>query len=455
MKKFSLILCFVLAVSAALCFAVFAEINPPDDSAAPFTDVSADAWYYDSVADAYAMGIINGVSKTKYAPDESLTVAECIKLAVCVSQIQRNGAVTLTNGTENWYDPYVDYALKKGIITAPYADYNGKASRAQIAVMFSRVLSAKEIILNKGTRRYCDVTDETLWYYDSVYRLYQTGIMIGGDNGKFSPNDSISRSEIAAVVVRMLDRSKRVKGEISLMRQVTVPILMYHNFSETAGDYTITAQIFRSHLAALKDAGYTSITFAELIAYEEGINNLPEKPVLLTSDDGYSGVLDVALPVLTEYDMKLSIAVIGAYIGQSEEGRLPHFFLEEVTERDTEGRLELVSHSYGLHDAANGMNGAVNIGLEPDAYQEAVSADCAIMREIAGDTFPMMTQVFVYPFGSCSAESELLLRQEGYRATVTTDEGIAVVSPGEGLELLPRIPAEWYWTGAMLLKYMK
>ena len=455
MKKFSLILCFVLAVSAALCFAVFAEINPPDNSAAPFTDVTEDAWYYDSVAHAYAMGIINGVSKTKYAPDESLTVAECIKLAVCVSQIQRNGSVTLTNGTENWYDPYVDYALKKGIIAAPYADYNEKASRAQVAVMFSRVLSAKEIILNKGTRRYCDVTDETLWYYDSVYRLYQTGIMIGGDNGKFNPGDSVSRSEIAAVAVRILDRSKRVKGEISLARQVKVPILMYHNFSETARDYTVTAGIFRSHLAALKAEGYTSITFAELIAYEEGINNLPEKPVLLTSDDGYSGVLDVALPVLTEYDMKLSIAVIGAYIGRSEEGSLSHFSLKEVTERDTEGRLELVSHSYGLHRIAEGMRGAANETMESNIYAEAVSADCAVMREIAGDTFPMMTQVFVYPFGSYSAESESLLAMEGYKATVTTDEGIAVVSPGEGLELLPRIPAEWYWTGAMLLKYMK
>lgn len=421
----------------------------------PFTDVSSEAWYAESVARAYSFGIVNGVGGDLYEPDAALTMAECIKMAACIHQRQTNGVASLKNGTERWYDPYVSYALEKKLLSAPCSDYEAIASRAWIATVFARLIGEKETLLNDGERRYCDVMDEEAAYYDDVYKMYRYGVMIGDENGRFHPEDGVTRGEIAAVVVRILDASQRIAGEISLAGEVRLPILMYHNFAEQATDYTVTAAIFESHLSALKNAGYTAVTFADVIAYADGRNNLPEKPVLLTSDDGYVGVLDVALPLLEAYDMRMSVAVIGEHIGRKEEGTLPHFSLEEATERDTENRIELISHTWGLHKIENGMKGATNESLSETEYVSALSADCAVMRELAEGGFPMLAQVFVYPYGSFTTESETLLAKEGYRATVTTESGVAVLAVGEGLGLLPRITAEWYATGDALLRRLQ
>ncbi len=176
-----------------------------------FRDVARTDWFYDSVAEAYSMGIIDGVSATEYAPDATLDLAASIKLACCVHQQRKDGAITLGNGTVNWYDTYVAYAMENGILTEPYADYTAPASRAQVAVIFSRVLSPEEAKLNADDGHPLgDVKDPSLWYYSSVYKMYAYGIMTGDDKGNFNPEGKIKRSEIAAVVVRLLDSSRRV-----------------------------------------------------------------------------------------------------------------------------------------------------------------------------------------------------------------------------------------------------
>jgi len=279
--------------------------------------------------------------------------------------------------------------------------------------------------------------------------------MVGDDTYRFHPEEAVRRSEMAAVVVRMLDAGKRVSHAFSAPDEIKVAILMYHNFAEKTADYTVTPATFRSHLRALRTAGYESITFAELILYTEGVISLPEKCVLITSDDGYNGVLDIALPLLEEFDMKMSVAVIGEMIGIRGDGILPHFTPEEVQQADITGRIELISHSWGLHTTANGMDGAVNLSLSTEAYFQALAADCRKIADIAGDAFPMMTAVFVYPFGKYSADSEAWLADAGYRATVTVEQGISYISPGDSLALLKRIPAEWYLTGDLLLQKLQ
>ncbi len=57
-----------------------------------FTDVAEDAWYADNVRAAYEYGLINGQSATRFAPDNSLTVAEAVKLAACLHSIYHTGS---------------------------------------------------------------------------------------------------------------------------------------------------------------------------------------------------------------------------------------------------------------------------------------------------------------------------------------------------------------------------
>ena len=237
--------------------------------------------------------------------------------------------------------------------------------------------------------------------------------------------------------------------------RVKLPVLMYHDFDIESRDYTTSQETFRSHLEMFRREGYTTISFEELIRFEKGEGELPKKPILLISDDGYMGVLEYALPLLEEYDMKMSVAVIGNLIGTHEEGGLSYFTLEEEREADGNGRIEVISHTGALHEITDEMHGAKNLTLTAEEYKARLTADCEIMKNHAGDDHPMMTKVFVYPYGEYSRESEAVLRELGYIATVTTKKGIAKVSQGGGLSLLPRITAEWYMTGDELLSQLK
>ena len=228
---------------------------------------------------------------------------------------------------------------------------------------------------------------------------------------------------------------------------VRVPVLMYHDFAEEEGAYTMSQERFRVQLAMLDALGYETITFRQLLDWADHGTALPEKPVILVSDDGYTGVLDTALPVLEEFGMCMSVAVIGALMGEEGDGEHPHFTMEELDAADSAGHIELVSHSYGLHTVTDTMRGAVNTGMSGWKYREVLREDHAAMEALfaehptAGHT--INSAVFVYPFGAYSPESEAILKELGVRVTVTTDIGTAEVSRSEGMTLMPRIMAEW------------
>lgn len=181
----------------------------------PFVDVPEDAWYHDEVVGAVYTGIINGKSATEFKPDDLLTYAEAIKLAACMSQVYLNGNVTLTSGTP-WYQPYVDYCKINNIIKKEY-DYNANATRAGYIEIFASALpdSAFEEINNIPNGSILDVKSGAT-YAHYVYKMYRAGILTGVDAlHNCKPDDNIKRSEVAAIISRMMDEGNRVKFDMS------------------------------------------------------------------------------------------------------------------------------------------------------------------------------------------------------------------------------------------------
>ncbi len=106
-----------------------------------------------------------------------------------------------------------------------------------------------------------------------------------------------------------------------LVRKARVPILMYHYASAPpAGadiyrqDLSVPPALFRSHLKALADAAYTTISMYELLAHLEQGAPLPEKPVILTFDDGYRDNYENAFPLLREFGMTAMFFVVTDYM---------------------------------------------------------------------------------------------------------------------------------------------
>ncbi|MGN0177882.1 MAG: S-layer homology domain-containing protein, partial [Monoglobaceae bacterium] len=88
-----------------------------EDIELPFSDVSADAWYYAYVQTAYSLGIVNGKSETEFDPNAGMTCAEAVKIAACIHAYQTGDVIDSTaENWETWYDPYFTYCYDTGII---------------------------------------------------------------------------------------------------------------------------------------------------------------------------------------------------------------------------------------------------------------------------------------------------------------------------------------------------
>ena len=193
------------------------EEKKPEEAEVPeitidnkFSDVKTSAWYYNDVLLAYQIGLINGKTATEYMPDNKLTYAEAIKLAACMHQLYTTGKVTLTNGAP-WYQSYVDYCKENGIINQEY-NYDDYATRAGYMTIFANALP------DEALKAINDVPDNSIPdvptgrnYSASVYKLYRAGILQGSDAAhNCKPLENIKRSEVAAILSRMMYAGKRV-----------------------------------------------------------------------------------------------------------------------------------------------------------------------------------------------------------------------------------------------------
>ena len=190
-----------------------------EKDALPFTDVPQTAWYYESVQSAWAADLIDGVTATKFKPDDTLTVAQAIKLAAALYQMEHEGEVTLRNGSETWYDSYVSYAVANGIIEKDYASYtaahmNAAITRAEFVHIFHGAESTYKAINQVADGAIPDVKSGDAFASD-IYEFYRAGILTGSDaKGTFHPASSIKRSEVATILLRMFEAAARVSIDL-------------------------------------------------------------------------------------------------------------------------------------------------------------------------------------------------------------------------------------------------
>lgn len=208
-----------------------------------FSDVPSSAWYYDDVKSAVETGLINGKSPTIYAPEDNLTYAEAIKLAACINQRAATGMVSFEKGSP-WYQVYVDYAKANGIISKDY-NWNEKATRAGYMEIFASALPDKPgagnvaPLTEKNTVEDGAIPDVPMSHPQAtaIYKLYRAGVVMGSDSKyRCNPSNLIRRSEVAAVVTRMMNSDARLSATIKNEKKpVEVPI-------ETLPELTITTQ---------------------------------------------------------------------------------------------------------------------------------------------------------------------------------------------------------------------
>lgn len=244
-----------------------------------------------------------------------------------------------------------------------------------------------------------------------------------------------------------------------------LPVLMYHHFDETSKDGTVvTPGRFREQMTALREAGYQAVTVPQVIGYVREGTTLPEKPVLITMDDGYGSNLTVAAPILEETGMRATIFTIGInegeeYYAHSGEPMWQHrFAFEEAAPWVEKGIIDVQSHTFDMHQLESyGYSGRDGVrrmrGESPEDYRQALLDDAAAFRERRGDRVATELLALAYPFGYYDMEADKIMREAGYQLTVTIDERINRLRAGdeECLRMLGRFNVTDHISGEALV----
>lgn len=216
-----------------------------------------------------------------------------------------------------------------------------------------------------------------------------------------------------------------------------VPVIMYHaviDDSARQGQYVISPQELESDFEWLKEAGYTPILSHDLIAYSNGECDLPEKPIMLTFDDGYYNNYLYAFPLAKQYGMKFILSPIGKYADLYSEtpDKSPyyaHCTWDMLREMQTSGLVEIGNHSYDLHSTDNGTLGTKRLSSESmDSYAVRLREDILSAQRRFEKELNCSPTVFTYPFGAVSEGEPELIREMGFAVTLSCEEKISTVT---------------------------
>lgn len=230
---------------------------------------------------------------------------------------------------------------------------------------------------------------------------------------------------------------------VSERDSVRVIVIMYHTINDIARSaWSITAEDFEKDLIYLKENGYGTVTISDLTAYENGTGTLPEMPVALTFDDGYASNYTDALALLEKYDACATINVIGSYVTEPAGGCAPtgdqYLDWNQLYALYESGRIEIGHHTWNLHSCSeDGRIGcAIIAGEDEISYSSMLASDlCTFQDALLTHGLPEAT-CFAYPFGRYCEQSDRLIPQLGFAATLTSVEKVNTITRFDASSLL-------------------
>ena len=216
-----------------------------------------------------------------------------------------------------------------------------------------------------------------------------------------------------------------------------VPVIMYHNImkeNKKNSRFIITDKQFEEDLKYLKENGYETIVMQDLINYVYNDTPLPEKPIMLTFDDGYYNNYVYAYPMLKNYGFKGVLSIIGYYTDMYTENgeqneNYSHVTWKDVNEMLNSGVFEFQNHSYNLHTLNNGRNGSKKKkGESKEAYKKTLTEDLTTLQnEFTKHTGKSLT-TYTYPFGSVSNDSFDIIKEIGFKGSFSCESGVNTIT---------------------------
>ena len=190
-------------------------------------------------------------------------------------------------------------------------------------------------------------------------------------------------------------------------RNISIPILYYHSIkSVSKNELCMPPEKFEKQIAYLSQQGYHSVTLTQLNDFFYGNGQLPEKPIVITFDDGYKDNYETAFPILKKYSFTATVFVITSNVGHSNN--LTWSQLEDLTHN---GWL-VESHTVSHYDLTK---------LDSRKLAQELNDSKTSLEKHLGTK----VDFFAYPSGQFNENVEKAVKNAGYLMAFTTQRGWA------------------------------
>ena len=260
-------------------------------------------------------------------------------------------------------------------------------------------------------------------------------------------------SSVLATCVGMaaVGMTQAVSAKKPKINPTTLTVIGYHEVTDDKDalipQYSVTTAHFEEQVRYLQKNGFHFISVDQLLKAHQGKISLPEKPVLLTVDDGYENFYQNVYPFVKANKVPVVLAVVGSWLepkpnqmvnfGDEEIARNKILTWAQLKEMSQSGYVEIASHSYNLH---RGIIGNPQGNSEPaattrfyDAKTKTYEGDGAYAKRIYDDLkknndlikahgIPS-PRVMVWPYGRYNLETVRIAKELGMPITVSLDDG--------------------------------
>lgn len=203
-------------ISILLLFALLCGVCFPAAKAATmkFTDVPADADYYDAVMYCVEHGLIKGKTSTTFGPSGTLTRGQVVTILGRMENVDFASYKVVSGGfkdvsASSYFNGYVYWAKEKGIVTG-YSKTTFKPSmhitREQMAAIVSRYLTWKGVALPdaaNATPEFTDASSMSKYAVKPMEICRKAGLFMGDANGYVYPQKELSRAEAAVILMKV------------------------------------------------------------------------------------------------------------------------------------------------------------------------------------------------------------------------------------------------------------
>ena len=212
---------------------------------------------------------------------------------------------------------------------------------------------------------------------------------------------------------------------------MNIPILTYHQVTPRPlpglEKYCLTPQAFSRQMSWLALRTYTPVTLDQLLAYRKGQGILPERPVVITFDDGYQDLIQFALPSLEKHSFTAIFFLVAGLIGRTTEWEAKRVPLMDWAEAR---QLVIRGFQIGAH--------SLNHAHLDQIPAEKVDKELNGARQVIEEELNLAIRHLAYPYGGYTQAVQSIAVQAGYDTACSVRVGLS--SPEDDIYALHRIP---------------